>query len=345
MTFGTVEASPEAALRHYALEAPTVLARNDAGFINDNWLVADASGERYVLRAYRRVRDPQRIAFQLAFQEHLLANGFPTAPVVGTRTGEPFASVEGVHWALFGLVEGHEFDFSSVAQAREAGRRLTQFEAVAAGYSGPVVDPPVIEVATWLAPVSSHVWRASMLTDRHEERLRELHAGPEYADDLAFFGQWRREAAQTWPVDRLSALPDAWLHCDYHGRNMVFQGDDLAGLFDFDFVARGPRTYDVARGLFNFGRERRGATNLRKEFCRAFLEGFEAEQPLTEEERRSLPYMAVLNWVPDAAFDAARQREPGDSGVGARLQFAVRMMRAIQAEMHRLAPQFGWGDA
>ncbi|OGO50279.1 MAG: hypothetical protein A2148_06460 [Chloroflexi bacterium RBG_16_68_14] len=345
----TVEAGasePQATLRHYALQSPAVLGRNEVGFMNDNWLVADgASGERYLLRAYRRVRDARRIAFQLAFQAHLLAGGFPTSTVVKTRSGEPFASTGGLHWALFGFVEGEEFDFTRLEQSREAGKRLAQFEAIAAGYAGPVVEPPVVEVATWLAPVSSHVWRASVLTDQHEERLRELHAGPDYAGDLAFFSAWRREAAQAWPVERLAALPDAWLHCDYHGRNMVFQGDDLAGLFDFDFVGRGPRVFDVARGVFNFGREYRGSTMLREESCHAFLEGFESLEPLSHEERHALPFMAVLNWAPDAAFDAARQQEPGDPGAGSRLQFAVRMMHAIQAELRRLAPQFGWGDA
>lgn len=346
MTSETVEANVLAALRCYPLQAPVVVERNEVGWMNDSWLVADsATGARYLLRDYQRVRDAGRIGFQLAFQEHLLAGGFPTALIVRTNDGELFASADGLHWALFGFIEGEEFDFTRLEQSREAGKRLAQFEAIAAGYAGPVVEPPVVEVATWLAPVSSHVWRASVLTGQHEERLRELNAGPDYTDDLAFFSAWRRRAAQTWPPERLAALPDAWLHCDYHGRNMLFQGDALTGLFDFDFVSRGPRVFDVGRGLFNFGREYRGSTVLREEFCRAFLEGFGSLQPLSHEERKALPFMAVLNWVPDAAFDAARQLEPGDPGVGSRLQFAVRMMRAIQAEMRRLAPLFGWGDA
>jgi Ser/Thr protein kinase RdoA (MazF antagonist) len=179
-----------------------------------------------------------------------------------------------------------------------------------------------------------------MLSDEHAERLRTRYTGPAYADGLAFFSSWRRQALQAWPVERISALPESWLHCDYHGRNMVFQEDTLAGLFDFDFIVRGPRAYDVSRALFVFARERRGSNTMRREFARAFLDGFESEQPLTAEERRSLPYMAVLNWVPDTPFDASRHG--ADEDPGARFQHCIHMMRTTQAEMRKLAAEFGW---
>ncbi|MCI0777914.1 MAG: phosphotransferase [Chloroflexi bacterium] len=341
-----VEANPLIALRSFPVQAPSILGRDKVGNINDNWLVTDAGSKRYMLRAYRRVRDAERIAFQLAFQEHLLAAGFPTAPVVRTQDGETSASVEGLQWALFEFVEGQEFDFTRSAQAREAGKRLAEFETVAAGYRGPVVAPPMEEVdlEKWLAPVSIHVWRVSVLATEQEEQLDKLFAGRGCGRELGYFRHWRREAAEAWPEDRLSALPHTWLHCDYHGRNMVFQGDRLAGLFDFDFVTHGPRTFDVSRSLFNFGRERGGSTVLREEFCRAFLEGYESLQPLSDEERQALPFMAALNWVPDAGFYAARRMETGDPDIDKRLRDDVRMMQAMQAEMHRLAPQFGWNE-
>jgi len=343
----TAEANPLAALGHYPVQEPIILNRDEVGIINDNWLVANAArSERYMLRAYRRVRDAGRIAFQLAFQEHLLAGGFPTAPVVRTRDGKTSAFVESLHWALFGFVEGQEFDFASSAQAREAGKRLAEFETIAAGFRGPVAGPPVGEVdfEKWLAPVSSHVWRTSVLATEHEEQLEELFAGRGYEQELGFFRHWRHEATEAWPRDRLAALPQAWLHCDYHGRNMVFQGDELTGLFDFDFVTHGPRTFDVSRAIFNFGRERRGSTVLREEFCRAFLEGYESLQPLSDEERRALPFRVALNWGPDAGVYAARRKETGDPDIGQRLQNDVRMMKAMQSEMRRLAPQFGWNE-
>jgi Ser/Thr protein kinase RdoA (MazF antagonist) len=119
----------------------------------------------------------------------------------------------------------------------------------------------------------------------------------------------------------------------------------MAGLFDFDFVCRGARVYDVARGVYNFGREYRGSTTLREQFCRAFLEGYESQTPLTKDERRSLPFMAVLNWAPDTAFDARKAEALKSDVTPSRLQAAVHLMRGIDAEMRRLAPVLDWGDA
>lgn len=335
---------PSSVLSQYALDAPAVTGRHEAGIINENLLVVDAAGRRYLLRGYRRVRDPERILFQLRFQEHLRCEGFPTAAVVATRTGELFASDSGIAWALHEFVEGEEFDFGRLSQAAEAGRRLAQFHAVSAGYEGPVVSVTEGEwdFSDMLAPVSSYVWHLSVLADEHDEHLRQLFPGTEFADELAFFADWRRRAATAWPGERLAALPRSWLHCDYHGRNMVFRGDEMVGLFDFDFVTHGPCTFDVARGIFNFGRERRGSRTLREEFCRAFLDGYESDAPLTGEGRRALGFMAVLNWAPDARFYSLRRPEEGDEGIARRLRADVGMMRAIHPELLRLAPSFGW---
>jgi Ser/Thr protein kinase RdoA (MazF antagonist) len=345
MTSASTEAGALDVLHTYPLRAPIVLDRIASGYMNDNWLALDeATGERYVLRKYR-FREFSRIEFQLSFQEHLHASAFPTAPIIRTGVGALLTPLEGSCWSLSRFIEGDIYDFSSLAQAIDAGRRLAQFQAVAKSFSGPAVELPDPDVAFIGSPLPSYAWRATTLTDAFDARLRKLYLGQEYEDDIAFFSAWRRAAADAWPAARLAALPQSSLHCDYHGRNMVFRDDRIVGVFDFDFVSRGPRVYDVARGIYNFGREYRGSTSLREAFCSGFLEGYESESPLTDEERRSLPFMAVLNWAPDAALDA-RQAEALQSDVTpSRLHSAVRLMRAIESEMRRLAPVLGWGDA
>ena len=62
---------------------------------------------------------------------------------------------------------------------------------------------------------------------------------------------------------------------------------------------------------------------------------------LSEEERAALPFMAVLNWAPDAGFYAARRVEGREPSIGERLRRDVRMMREMGSEMRRLAPQLG----
>jgi Ser/Thr protein kinase RdoA (MazF antagonist) len=346
MTSQAIDATVAAALRQYALRGPVIVGHNEAGFMNDNWLVHDnVTNEPYMLRKYRH-HAPSRIEFQLSFQEHLHASGFPTARVISTNDGTLFVTFDSSYWSLSHFIDGHIYDFSSQVQAREAGRRLAQFQAAGERFASRFVEPPSRDVAYIGSPLPYYPWRATVLTEQHEQQLRELYHSPQYAHDLSSFKAWRREAALVWTPDRLAALPESYLHCDYHGRNMVFRDDTMVGLFDFDFVARGPRVYDVARGIYNFGRDYRGSTTLREEFCSAFLNGYESQAPLTEEERRSLPFMAALNWAPDAAVDGRPPEEASKNDeTTSRLQSAIRLMRAVESEMDRLTPQLGWGDA
>lgn len=81
---------------------------------------------------------------------------------------------------------------------------------------------------------------------------------------------------------------------------------------------------------------------MREEFCRAFLEGYASQAPLEQEERRALAFMAVLSWAPEAGFYAARRPHEGDERIAERLRHDVRLRRATESEMRRLAPVFGW---
>jgi Ser/Thr protein kinase RdoA (MazF antagonist) len=290
------------------------------------------------------VRDPERVLFQLQFQEHLRARGYPTSEVVRTAGRELFIPLAGVPWALFRFVEGEEYGYTSLTQATDAGRRLAEFHVIAGAYDGPVppVTPGEVDFAALVSPAPGEAAANYVLSDAHEARLQRLFPAPGYADELAHFADWRRRAARAWPGERIAALPVALLHTDYHGRNMVFQGDRIAGVFDFDFVTRGPRTFDLGRGIFNFGRERRGSLTIREDFAHAFLEGYDRGEPLTLEERRSLGFMAVLNWCPDAPFYESRLPEEGAQRIAERLRSDMTKLRGVEAEMKRLAPEFGW---
>ena len=154
-----------------------------------------------MLRDYRRVRDSERIAFQLAFQAHLFSGGFPTAPVVRTDEDEAFVLVDGLYWALFDLVDGQEFDFTNLAQAREAGRRLAQFKTVAAAYTGPVVAPPV--TAAKITISLSRCMRSSERERDCRTPKRESPAEPQ--------SRPRRASKLSYPRLRSDSIPVLWV--------------------------------------------------------------------------------------------------------------------------------------
>ena len=298
------------------------------GLRNDNWLVEDARGCRYVLRRNLQHTNSDRIEFQVRFQQHLLEHGFPTAEVVETRSGDLIVLDEdGVPWVLSTYVEGLEYDFGSLGQVLEAARRLAQFHAIAETFPGEAValeyQPPIRD--WWLN------------AEKNIDALEDMFAGVEVLDELSYLREWWRWVLAIWPLERLDLLPVGWVYGDYHGRNMIFVGDELRGLFDFDDVERGSLVFDVARGVHMFGREARGSFRIRPEVGRLFIEEYSRGRFLSREERVALPMMVPMHFPPDPRYHQYCRQQRGEN-IEARLRREVAIMRALRSEMARIGP-------
>src|SRR5262245_48747750 len=226
---------PLAVLNAYPLQDPRIV-RQFESYGNDNWLVEDEGGGRYVLRRQLLNGDARRLDFQLALQAHVAERGVPTAPVANTRDGgDRVVDHEGVPWLLTGYVEGDEYDFGRPAQAAAAGVLLARFHEAASGFAGDAPGPehePSI-VASWADPQSDL------------DELDRLIEG-DVDNELGYLRARWTEVLAAWPSARLEGLPSGWLHGDFHGRNLVYAGDEVAALLDFDNVDRGPYASDVA---------------------------------------------------------------------------------------------------
>jgi Ser/Thr protein kinase RdoA (MazF antagonist) len=314
----------------YPFERLAVVGAFEASTRNDNWLIKDERGHRYVLRRNLQHAHVPRIEFQVRFQQHLRHHGFPTAEVVETRSGDLFAlDDDGVPWVLCPYVEGREYDFGRREQVLEAARRLAQFHMIAETFPGEAV------VLEYQPPIRD--WWVS--AEENLQVLEEMFTGVAVQDELAYLREWWRWVLAEWPLVRLDALPVGWVYGDYHGRNMVFVGDELRGLFDFDDLERGPLVFDVARGVHMFGREARGSFRIRPEVARLFIEAYACGRALTQEECTALPVMVAMYFPPNACYHRYCQQRRGED-IEARLRWEVGIMRALRAEMARIGPLF-----
>ena len=315
-------------LSRYPLSDPRIVGALEASKRNDNFLVEDASGDRYVLRRYRRNIEERRVDFQLRFQQHLRRCGFPTSKVVETSLGTPLVICEGAPWALFTYIEGAEYDFGRIKQVIGAARRLAQFHTVTDTFRHQ-------EVIIDTNPRLRRWWTNG---EKELQELEAMFAGHGVDDDLSYVRNWWSELLREWTLARLDALPVGWVHGDYHGRNMVFVDDELRGVFDFDVVHRGPMIEDIAHALFTFGRESRGSPHIRAEVARLFLGEYARHKPLEKEERDALPMMTVLEWAPSAPYYALLRRDGEEPALF--LQQHASLMRHMRSEMARLGPIF-----
>lgn len=320
-------------LAQYPLRRPRVVAPLDASVRNDSFLIDDAGGRRYVLRRYRRNPDKRRIAFQLQFQQELHRHGYPTSEIVESAAAALLVTSEADLWVLFTYVEGSEYDFAKMAQVSEAGRWLAEFHTVTSSIE-------LEEVVIDINPPARRWW-----THGEEElsALEALFRDDGVEEELAFLRAWHAQLLHQWPLDRLDTLPAGWVHSDFHGRNMVFVGDELRGLFDFDPLHRGFWVEDLGHALFMFAREFRGSTRIRPDAARRFLEAYETGRTLTKAELEALPIMAVLAWAPSAPYQELHRRDGEDTL--AFFRHYVVLMRELQSEMERLRPLLEIGRA
>jgi Ser/Thr protein kinase RdoA (MazF antagonist) len=313
-------------LCQYPLVDPRIVAPFEASKRNDNFLVEDAGGRRYVLRRYRRNPNQARIHFQLDFQLELHRLDFPTSEVIGSTSGDLLVASDDGLWVLFSYVEGTEYDFSRMEQVAEAGRRLAQFHTVTDSIR-------LEEVVIDINPSFRRWWTHAV---EELSALAELFHDEAVEEEMAFLRSWQQELVAKVPLTTLDALPPGWVHSDFHGRNMIFAGDELRGLFDFDPLHRGFWVEDIAHALFMFGREFRGSTRIRPDAAQRFLDAYDSGRWLTKDERAVLPMMAVLVWAPSAPYLALLERDGEDTL--AFFRHYVGLMRELQSEMERLWP-------
>jgi Ser/Thr protein kinase RdoA (MazF antagonist) len=164
------------------------------------------------------------------------------------------------------------------------------------------------------------------------DQLEELLAGRGLDAELAYLRDRWSQVLGEWPVERVEALPQGWVLFDYHGRNMIFDGDKMVGLFDVDEIERGPLVFDVARAAHKFGREGRDSLSIRPDAARLFIDAYDAVRTLSAEEREALPVMFAMDYPPVARYYRHARERLGED-IEAWMRREVAAMRALHAQM------------
>jgi Ser/Thr protein kinase RdoA (MazF antagonist) len=301
----------------WPLSRPRLLGRLPGSARNINVLVEDSAGARYVLRGCRRNPSRDRIIFQLDFQDHLRQHGVPVPQVVASAAGEGCVDAgPGSLWVLFRFVDGHHYQHGNRMQLRRAAGCLARIHAAGAGFTArPVQDETIPDLLRW--------W-----THGEEEiaGLRGMFGGAGVDAELDFLDSWRAALTRDLPLVAVDRLPRAWLHADFHPRNVIFARDQVRAVLDFDVVHYGFRLADIAYAMHGFCQpDRTGPATAAAEASAAFLQAFD----LTDPERRALPAFLVAVHARTAARYRVRERE-GTDPRGA-LRTHVRRMRALTA--------------
>lgn len=314
----------EPILAHWNVE-PVAVEPLAGGAVNRHWRVERAEGPPVVLRRYNPRHDPAGTSFEHVVLRYLSVLGWPVAPPLKAEGGGHVID-QGGRWALFPFLEGRPPENGALLTLQRKGNLLALVQRDLSGINlagqrpgwGRVDDldravqpefPDFAALVDWLAAEEPR--RAEALVGFRERNQRALQAlgYDELADEVGYF--------------------------ECLGANVLFRGDDVTALLDFDFTHRDARVADAARSLaVDCG------ANLER--VRAWMRGYAtfATPDLTRQEAELLPVLMVSNALWNTVVPMALHARGGPDWMAASaraslddelpgLEFAQGWLRAV----------------
>jgi homoserine kinase type II len=261
------------------------------GVSNSNWLIEtsgrDGAGARFILTMYEARVEPADLPFFLGLLDHLADRGSPVPRTIHDRQGKAWRMLdhagEAKAVALIEFLPGVSVDEPSAAQAHSVGQALAGIHLDSADFAGRRGN--AMGLAQW----------HKLFAGCGEEGLRSIDA-----DLPALVARELAALSATWPEH----LPHSVIHADLFPDNVLFLGDEVAGLIDFYFACSDIAAYDLAvtHAAWCFTRD----GSFRADIAGALLAGYEERRALSAAEWEALPLLAqgaAMRFLATRAYD------------------------------------------
>lgn len=204
----------------------------------DRWRV-EGGNEPMLLRRYDAARPVEAIAYEHDLVAFLADRAWPVPVPVAAASGETAVAAQGARWALFPLLPGAPPPDESIFLQRR-GALLALVHADLAAWDRTVADRSG-RVDDFDAVVQAHGLAS------FEALLARVHAvDPKRANVLAVLRARVDEQLDAYGYAQLPPLP-LWGGCT--SAHVLFDGDDVTGLTDFDEARPDARPVDIAASI------------------------------------------------------------------------------------------------
>ena len=279
MAVFTVVSNKEARdlLRRLQLGKLLALTGIEGGIENTNYFVSCEGGE-FVLTLFERL-SAEQLPFYLHLMQHLARAGIPVPDPQPDRRGAILHSVAGKPAALATRLRGKSQLAPQAAHCAAVGAMLARMHLAGQDYERQ--QPNLRGLAWWneTVPVVLPHLDAQQATLLQSELAFQNHvaAGSDYA-----------------------ALPRGPVHADLFRDNVMFDGEELTGLFDFYFAGVDTWLFDLAVCLNDWCIDLPTGRHV-AERADALLAAYQGVRALTAAERALLPAMlragALRFWI------------------------------------------------
>jgi homoserine kinase type II len=278
-------------LGFYTLGKLQRISQPRAGAVNETVFVQTTEG-RYTLRRISRRQSEADQHYRQRLMAWLSECGVEVPQLQVATTGDTLLSLNGRLYEVMTFVEGEEFEAHNLNQIGSVGAMLAQYHGIVQHFPDrPTASDPRYTPQSLLG-----------LT----ERLLERDMMGELYDQLSQYDRRAIALRQTFPSATYKQLPHLVIHGDMHADNIIFAGDMVAALIDFDQVAWDARIMDLADALVSFA-STPGPQNwmvwgvfrgpLDEEKAVRLVTGYMQVQALSDVELRLLPVVVEISWL------------------------------------------------
>jgi Ser/Thr protein kinase RdoA (MazF antagonist) len=255
--------------------------------VGDTYLVTAAAGQ-FILRIYRPTHRTlgniqAEVELLMALNAADISVSYPLTDKNGDHI-QPLTAAEGIrHAVLFTYAEGRAHNLLSEVQLHNFGREMARFHNVSSQLQ-----------------LSDKRWTFDLETTLYGP----LAAVKEYFSEDPASYSWLLQAADKIKaaLSQLdtSRIATGYCHYDFLPKNFHFDALDNITFFDFDFFGKGW----LANDLMTFRQQllidmhvNRLTTEQGEKTWSLFLDAYQTERALSEEELAAIPYLGLGFWV------------------------------------------------
>jgi len=287
-----MEGHLEQVLEHYPLGQLTSFCRIEQGFVNEHWSLTTTEGRFFLKRLNPLLRQSNLVSAQHQLVRHLRGSEFPAPRIMPTHAGHTLLILDNEWYEMQEYIEGDSYNHNRPAHFREAATTLGRYHTCVEPFApqalrslGDLFTPPVIR---------SNLNNLIDAWGVDQERKSAAAAG-RLSTEISHLAV-RFAAHET--------LRQLVTHGDYYGGNLIFDGDRIVGVVDYDKARWQPRIAEVAEALIYFASPRSSHLKhvvypgfLEWQPLSRFLESYSQSRPLEEREIHALPDFVEAVWL------------------------------------------------
>jgi homoserine kinase type II len=255
----------------------TALEGVASGIENTNYF-ADTTTGRYVLTLFERL-SAEQLPFYLHLMKHLAVRGIPVPEPQADPAGEILHTLGGKPAAVVNRLRGHHHLAPDTAHCASVGDMLARMHLAGLDYG--LHQPNLRGLAWWTETVP--VVAPHLTPDQRVLIESEL--------------AWQQHAAAS---ATFAELPRGPIHADLFRDNVMFDGEQLTGFFDFYFAGVDSFLFDLAVCINDWCIDLESG-RLVEPRATAFVAAYHRVRPLVGAELRTLPAMlraaALRFWI------------------------------------------------